>query len=177
MVVAEVDRLVPTPVIIHGASNAGDDVINVRVIAAAIAASKQRDPFATQHQLGELPDGEVGTLTWPVDGEKAKREEANPKKVAVGMAEELATDFRAGVGADRAHDAFVLAPRHGGVYPVYTAGRCEDELADLACAAELEHVLRAPDVHVLIQAGLLDRLSDTGAGRDMNDHVIAVGQP
>src|SRR5687768_10258993 len=78
LVVAEIDRLIRAPLVIHRGANAGNGVVDVRVIAAALTASEEGNTFAARHQLGEFPDGEIRTLTWSIDREEAEREEADP---------------------------------------------------------------------------------------------------
>jgi hypothetical protein len=176
LAVAEIDHLVGAGVIIDGGADALHDVRDVGVVTAGAAIAEDGDGFAVEDHAGELVDGEVRPLARAIHGEEAQADEADAVEVAVHVAEQLAADLGAGVGADGPQHVVVLAPRHPRVLAIDAGGAGEDELRGLPFAGELQQVLGAADVDFLVGDRVGDRRPHAGLGGEVDDHVIAAGE-
>ena len=175
MVVPEVDDLERRAVVVDRGAEAGHDVADVGVVAARRAVAEDRDRLAGEHQLRELVDGEIGALPRAVHGEEPQRDEPDPVQVRVDVPEQLAADLGAGVRADGQH-VIVFGPRHARVHAVDAARRAEHELADAARARQLQQVLRAADVDLLVAHRVGNRRPHARGRRQVHDDVDVVRQ-
>jgi hypothetical protein len=105
--------------------------------------------------------------------EQAQRDEADAVQVRVDVPQQLAADLRAGVRADR-QDVIVLGPRDARIHAVDAARRAEDELADAARAGQLQQVLRAADVDLLVAHRIGNRRPHARGRRQVHDDVDVV---
>ena len=170
-VVAEIDHLVSAPVICNRRSDAGDDVVDVGVVPPRRPIAEHRHGTPLEHQSGELVDREVRTLSRSIHCEKAQGDESYAVQVAVHVPEELAAHFGAGVRTDGLEDVIVFAPRHARVDSVHAARRREHKLLDTAVPRDLQQVLCAANVGVLIRSRVGNRRPHAGFGSEMDDGV------
>src|SRR5712671_606073 len=105
---AQVDDLVARQRDRQGRQYAGEDVLDVRVVAAGGAVAEEGELLSGEHAAGELVDGEVGPLARAVHGEEAQRDRLQAVQVAPGGDELLARRLRGRVRAERRVDPRAL---------------------------------------------------------------------
>src|SRR6185436_9651044 len=115
---AEVDHFVVALFIVDGGAHASNDVVDKRIVTAGCAISKNWNRFVLANQAREFVNGEIGTLTWPVDCEEAQTDTAYAVKMCVRMAKQFAGGLGCCVGRDRLANRIVFTKRHFGVAAV-----------------------------------------------------------
>ena len=90
---AEIKNVEHGPVVFERRRRPLDDVVDVGVVAARRAVTELIDRFVRMNFLRELMDREIGTLSRPVNGEIAQRDDSNFVEMRVSRAEKFTTDF------------------------------------------------------------------------------------
>ena len=93
LAVAEVYHGVRAAMVFDDGADAGDDVGDVGVVSSGAAVAKHRDLLPVENHTREFVDREVRPLARAVNGEEAQSDEADAVKVAIDVAEQLATDL------------------------------------------------------------------------------------
>jgi hypothetical protein len=105
---------------------------------------------------------------------KSRRgDEPDAVQVRVDVPQQLAADLGAGVRADGQH-VIVFRPRNARIHPVDAARRPEHELTDAARAGQLQQVLRAADVDLLIAHWIGNRRPHARGRRQVHDDLDVV---
>src|SRR5260370_26026737 len=81
-------------------SKARNNVVDVSVIAARAAVSKDWDRLPATYQLGKFMYCEIWALSGSIDSKEAQADAAQVVEMSVGMAKKLAGCFRCAVRRD-----------------------------------------------------------------------------
>ena len=166
---AEVDDLVAGQRDRQRRQHAGEDVVDVRVIAPGGSVAEKGELLSGEHPAGELVDGEVGPLPRAVDGEEAQRDRLQLVEVAPGRHELLARRFRGGVRAERRVDPRGLLERSHCVCTVYARRAAEHEPPHRSLARGLQQHGSSPHVHVHVLGRPLQAGAHAGQRGEVHD--------
>lgn len=143
---AEVKDVEIFSLVSDGTLDAGDDVIDVSIIAACVAVSEFRDRFASVDERREFMDREVGALAGSIDGEEAEADGSHSVEVRVIAAEVFAREFRGGVGAEGLRKGEGFRKRNGFGKPIDRGAGSKNEVSAVCAAGGFQEVEGAIDI-------------------------------
>ena len=140
-------------------------------VAVHVAVVVDIDRPPVEDRVDELVVGEVRSSPGPVDREEPEHRGREVPEVGVGVCHRLVGLLGRGVDRELGVGLVGLGKRHLVIRAVDRAGRGHQQVPDLVALGGL-HDVEGPDhVDLDVGPGVLERVPDTGLGREVDDHV------
>src|SRR5690625_2777807 len=135
---------------------------------------KDLDGLVIEYCLGKEPGGHVRSACRPVNSEKAQASGGNAIELGVAMGHELIGLLGRSVKGHRLIDKISFSKRDLVIHAIDRTGAGIDQMLDLMMTTTLQDRHHPDEVAIHIGKGILQRITHTGLGCQMNDLIKAL---
>src|SRR4030095_9557072 len=108
---AKIDYFKCAGIIVHRRDHAGDNIVDVGVIAPSGSVTKHRNGLSLVYEPGELVNRHVWPLPRSVPGKQPQANHSQSVEVTIDMAGGFSGDLCRRIGGDRISDSVVFSER------------------------------------------------------------------